>query len=68
MCLGDNHCQTIENQRTAIAQLRERLSELELAKPPGKYFVLPLWMDFLQCNKYSCKSSSNIEGALTCPS
>ena len=35
VCLGDNHCQTIENQRTAIAQLRERLNELEVAKPPG---------------------------------
>ncbi len=43
VCLGDDHCQTIENQRTAIAQLQERLNELQLAKPPGrlKIVVIP---------------------------
>lgn len=36
MCLGEKHCETINNQRTAVAQLREKLKELELAKPPRK--------------------------------
>lgn len=35
-CLGANHGDIISNQKTAIAQLRERVTELELAKPPSK--------------------------------
>ena len=36
-CLGEKHGEVISHQREAIAQLKQRLSELELAKPPGKY-------------------------------
>lgn len=34
MCLGERHSEIIGNQRTAITQLRERVVELEQAKPP----------------------------------
>lgn len=36
VCLGEKHNDIISNQKTAIAQLREKLTELELAKPPSK--------------------------------
>ena len=35
-CLGEKHDDIISNQRTAITQLREKVAELELAKPPSK--------------------------------
>ena len=34
-CLGERHSDIIAKQRGAIAQLKQRISELELAKPPG---------------------------------
>lgn len=33
-CLREKHGDIIENQKTAIAQLRKKVSDLELAKPP----------------------------------
>ena len=36
ICLGEKHSEIINNQKIAIAQLRERVAELELAKPPGE--------------------------------
>lgn len=39
VCLGEKHNDVISNQKTAIAQLREKLTELELAKPPSKNTV-----------------------------
>jgi hypothetical protein len=35
-CLGERHGEIINNQKAAIAQFRERVTELELAKPPSK--------------------------------
>ena len=34
-CLGERHNDIIEKQRGAIAQLKQRIGELELARPPG---------------------------------
>ena len=35
MCLCEKHSDIISDQKTSISQLRQRLNELELAKPPG---------------------------------
>ena len=35
ICLCEKHANIISDQKTAISQLRQRLNELELAKPPG---------------------------------
>lgn len=40
VCLGEKHIDTINNQKIAISQFRQRINELELAKPPCK--ALPL--------------------------
>ena len=34
-CLGERHSDIITKQRGVIAQLKQRISDLELAKPPG---------------------------------
>ena len=34
-CLGERHEEVLGTQKTAIAQLRQKLKDLELAKPPG---------------------------------
>jgi len=36
VCLGEKHHKIIKNQKAALAQLRERVNELELARPPRK--------------------------------
>ena len=34
-CLGERHSDIITKQRGVIAQLKQRIGDLELAKPPG---------------------------------
>lgn len=34
-CLGERHEEVLGTQKTAIAQLKQKLKDLELAKPPG---------------------------------
>ena len=34
-CIGEKHEEVLGNQKSAIMQLRQMLSDLELAKPPG---------------------------------
>lgn len=33
--MGEKHEEVLANQKSAITQFRQRLSDLELAKPPG---------------------------------
>ena len=34
-CLGERHEEVLGTQKTAIAQLKQKVKDLELAKPPG---------------------------------
>lgn len=39
-CLGEKHSDIIAKQRGVIAQLKQRVNDLELAKPPGIMFIV----------------------------
>ena len=51
VCFGEKHQEIIRNQRTTIAQLRERVSELEQAKPPSKLLTMQLCNSILNTVK-----------------
>lgn len=44
VCLGEKHSEIINNQKIAISQLREKLNELELAKPPGIVAIVRVFL------------------------